>query len=221
MSFSADQSPGVDLGDARDRLQTLLHSLGQESLAEDQALKMIQYLNLLLRWNTKINLTAIRDREGILRRNFVESILCAKLLPQGISTLLDYGSGAGFPGIPCAICRPEVLVTLADSQARKAAFLREVIRKLNLTAEVHGGRVEELKTGLLFDAVTLRAVDRMRQACAEALLRAKVGGWLAILTTQSSLEATTGELSGISWQNPVPIPGTAQEVLLLGRRQPA
>jgi 16S rRNA (guanine527-N7)-methyltransferase len=77
-----------------------------------------------------------------------------------------------------------------------------------------------MNTGLFFDAVTLRAVDRMQEACAAALLRVKVGGWLAVLATRESLEALTGELSCLSWKSPAPLLGTDQQVLLLGRRLP-
>jgi 16S rRNA (guanine527-N7)-methyltransferase len=176
------------------------------------------YLALLLRWNARVNLTSIRDEEGILRRHFVESITCARLLPSGIETLLDYGSGGGFPGIPCAILLPHVQVTLAESQNKKAAFLREAVRNLGLEARVHGGRVSTMDASLVFDAVTLRAVDKMQQACAEAAGRVKRGGWLAILATWDSLGALVQDLQGIAWRPSESLPGTDQEVLLLGRR---
>ena len=88
------------------RLNTLLAGAGLEPLDAALAGRFEDYLSLILRWNTRVNLTAIRDEEGILRRHFVESIACARALPGGISTLLDFGSGAGFPGIPTALCRP-------------------------------------------------------------------------------------------------------------------
>ena len=90
------------------------------------------YLSLIVRWNARTSLTAIRDEEGIVSRHFVESIACAVAVPAGVRTLLDFGSGAGFPGIPIALCRPEISVTLAESQNKKAAFLREAIRTLEL-----------------------------------------------------------------------------------------
>ena len=68
--------------------------------------KFNEYLALILRWNSHMNLTAIRTPEEIQSRHFIESIACARLLPQDISSLLDFGSGAGLPGIPIAICRP-------------------------------------------------------------------------------------------------------------------
>src|SRR5271157_608723 len=148
------------------RLNELLEEAGQPSLAAAIAARFAEYLSLLVRWNARVNLTAIRDEEGILSRHFVESIACARALPAGISTLLDYGSGAGFPGIPIALCRPEISVTLAESQGKKAAFLQEAARVLGLSAKVHGQRAELLTTS--FDCVTLRAVDHMQQAVSAA-----------------------------------------------------
>ena len=106
------------------RLNALLAAAGLAELDAGLSHQFETYLSLLLRWNARMNLTAIRDEEGILARHFVESIACARALPAGIGTLLDFGSGAGFPGIPIALCRPEIAVTLAESQGKKAAFLR-------------------------------------------------------------------------------------------------
>src|SRR6202161_3787210 len=110
---------------AADRLTKLLAAAGPSPLSDEQLQLFISYLSLITRWNTRINLTAIRDQEGILSRHFVESIACARALPADIATLLDFGSGAGLPGIPIAICCPAIAVTLAESQGKKAAFLRE------------------------------------------------------------------------------------------------
>src|SRR5580704_7224389 len=85
------------------------------------------YLDLLLKWNARTNLTAIRDPEEIVRRHFGESLFTAKHLPA-CRTLLDLGSGAGFPGIPIQLALPELKVTLAESQNKKAAFLQEAVR---------------------------------------------------------------------------------------------
>ena len=122
------------------------------------------YLDLLLSWNQRTNLTAIRDPEQVVQRHFGESLLLASMLPSGVTSVLDLGSGAGFPGIPLQLLHPEAVVTLAESQGKKASFLREVVRSLGLTCLVHGGRAEVLPTGTRFDAVTLRAVDKMDDA---------------------------------------------------------
>jgi 16S rRNA (guanine527-N7)-methyltransferase len=147
------------------------------------------YLDLLLKWNARTNLTAIRDPEEIVRRHFGESLFAARHLDPatpgfGAGALLDVGSGAGFPGIPIALLRPGIQVTLAESQSKKSSFLREAIRTLNLlNAEVWAARAETLPAGRQFRIVTLRAVDDMEAALAVARARVVPGGQLALLTT--------------------------------------
>ena len=188
-----------------------------KSPQEEQNKQLIDYFALILRWNARTNLTALRDPESILQRHFIESIACAQALPANLHTLLDFGSGAGFPGLPIAICRPDIAVTLAESQGKKAAFLREAIRVTGISARVHGARAETLQER--FDCVTLRAVDRMQAAVQTAALLVASDGWLAPLTTRAeseTLQAAAGP--AFSWIEPVPLPGSTQGVLLLGRR---
>jgi len=125
------------------------------------------YLDLLLKWNVRTNLTAIRDPEEIVRRHFGESLFVARRLGE-CSSLLDFGSGAGFPGIPIQLIHPALSITLAESQGKKAAFLREAVRELGLNAEVWGGRVESMPEARRFDVVALRAVDSIELALVEA-----------------------------------------------------
>jgi 16S rRNA (guanine527-N7)-methyltransferase len=176
------------------------------------------YLALLVKWNARINLTAVRKPEEIVRRHFAESIFAARQVPKKVKTLLDYGSGAGFPGIPITICRPEIGVTLAESQGKKAAFLLEAVRTLGLKAEVWPGRVEAMEQGRVFDAVTVRAVDKMAAACATAAGRLAPGGWIAAFATRKT-EGAIGKIQGICWEaEAVPIPGSEQEILKTGVR---
>jgi 16S rRNA (guanine527-N7)-methyltransferase len=145
------------------------------------------YLDLLLRWNARTNLTAIRDPDEIVRRHFGESLFCARhLAPLQPSTLLDFGSGAGFPGLPIQLLLPNLKVTLAESQGKKATFLREVIRTLNLPTELWPHRVETMPPDRQFDIVTLRAVDRMSTALAAARPRIAPGGYLVTFTAEPS-----------------------------------
>jgi 16S rRNA (guanine527-N7)-methyltransferase len=204
-------------GAVRDKLNGLLVESGQSALDPKTADRFEAYLHLLVRWNARTNLTAIRDEDGILCRHFLESIACARSLPSGISTLLDFGSGAGFPGLPIALCRPEIAVTLAESQGKKAAFLREAVRTLGIAVEVHAARAETLAK--VFDCVTLRAVDRMDEALRAASALVGAGGWLAPLTTHgeaSSIETIAGP--GFRWEPPIPLAGGDDRILLLGRR---
>jgi 16S rRNA (guanine527-N7)-methyltransferase len=148
------------------------------------------YLDLLLKWNARTNLTAIRDPEEIVRRHFGESLFTAAHLPA-CETLLDLGSGAGFPGLPIQLALPHLRVTLAESQHKKASFLREAVRTLGLPTEVWGARVEEMPEVRRFAVVTLRAVDNPAAALQSARARVAPGGTIAHLT---SLENSSGRL---------------------------
>jgi 16S rRNA (guanine527-N7)-methyltransferase len=199
------------------RLNAILIQAGYYPLDPALASRFEAYLSLILRWNARINLTSIRDEDGILSRHFVESIACARALPAGIATLLDFGSGAGFPGIPIALCRPDIAVTLAESTSKKAAFLQEAIRVLDITAKVHSQRAELLPDP--FDCVTLRAVDRMELAVRAAAKLVRPGGWLALMTTRNEvfrLQETAG--SSFAWAALVPLPGE-ERLIALGERR--
>jgi 16S rRNA (guanine527-N7)-methyltransferase len=132
--------------------------------------QLLLYLDLILKWNARVNLTAIRDPEEIVRRHFGESLFAGAHLGR-CATLLDYGSGAGFPGVPIQLLRPDVQVTLAESRAKKAAFLLEVVRTLGLSTEIWPHRVEAMAVNRTFDTVALRAVDEMPAAIAAAAAR--------------------------------------------------
>jgi 16S rRNA (guanine527-N7)-methyltransferase len=202
----------------RSRLGELLSEAGLAPLDPRQADRFLEYYSLFVRWNARINLSSVRDEDGILSRHFVESIACARALPAGIATLLDFGSGGGFPGIPIALCRPEIAVTLAESQGKKAAFLQEAVRMLGITALVYAHRAELLPSR--FDCVTLRAVDRMAQAVVVAARLVAPSGWLALMTTRgdlATLQAAAG--TGLSWSEPVKLPGGEERVLALGKQR--
>jgi 16S rRNA (guanine527-N7)-methyltransferase len=142
------------------------------------------YLELLLKWNARTNLTAIREPEEMVRRHFGESLFCGLHLPAEATTVLDLGSGAGFPGLPIRLLRPELRVTLAESQHKKASFLREAVRVLGLETEVWAGRAELLEEK--FSVVTLRAVDNMEAAMAAARgLVAKGGHIVSFITADA------------------------------------
>ena len=145
------------------------------------------YLDLLVKWNARTNLTAIREPEEMVRRHFGESLFAGVHLGRRLTPdaeVLDFGSGAGFPGLPMQLLHPELRVTLAESQGKKASFLREAVRTLGLRTEVWAARVETLPANRRFDAVTLRAVDHMQEAVAEARGRQVPGGWLVTLATE-------------------------------------
>ncbi len=203
--------------DSSERLTELVNAAGLEPIQVEQNKQLANYFSLLLRWNARTNLTAIRDPDAILQRHFVESIACAQGLPTAIATLLDYGSGAGFPGIPIAICRPEIAVTLAESQNKKAAFLQEAVRITGISARIHPERAEKLATA--FDCVTLRAVDHIEIALQSATGLVALNGWLAPLTTRAELSEIQSAVSpSFQWSDTLPLPGSDQRILALARR---
>jgi 16S rRNA (guanine527-N7)-methyltransferase len=168
------------------------------------------YLDLLLKWNSRTNLTAIRTPEEIVQRHFGESLFAGRHLGP-YSTLLDFGSGAGFPGLPIAILRPDFSVTLSESQNKKATFLREVVRTLNLSVEIWPARVETMPESRTFDVVTLRAVDNMPAAIAAASPRASHD--LFLLTAAPTLLPST-----FSTHPSIPIPGAQSTILVRATR---
>jgi 16S rRNA (guanine527-N7)-methyltransferase len=174
------------------------------------------YLELLLRWNLRMNLTAVREPEAIIRRHFVECAFAAQRLPRDITTVLDYGSGAGLPGIPIAICRPAIRVTLAEAQGKKVAFLSEALRVLRLAGEVFGARVETMPAQLVFDAVAMRAVEKLALATPAAIQRSK--NYLVLFTTRESLPSFLARAPELRWLEPVPIPNTEHIVMAIGQR---
>ncbi len=207
----------MDTSETKNRLQALVTAAGQTPLNEETASRFIDYISLFVRWNNHLNLSSLRDEEAILSRHIIESLIVSNVLPNGIRSLLDFGSGAGLPGIPIALCRPEIAVTLAESQGKKAAFLQEAVRVLGIEAKVHAGRAEALDA--VFDCVILRAVDKMPKAVAIAAPLVAPAGWLALMTT-------TGELEGLkraagtkfSWPIVQQLPGSSQRIVAFGSR---
>jgi 16S rRNA (guanine527-N7)-methyltransferase len=126
------------------------------SVTDAQVESLFRHYELLMRWNRKMNLTSIRSPEEIVVRHYCESLFFAANVPEGWSDFADIGSGAGFPGVPMAVFRPDWKVTLVESQQRKAVFLRESTRSL-ANVSVFAERAENLARP--FGAIVSRAVD--------------------------------------------------------------
>ncbi len=215
-------------------------------LSTEQLTSISIYVDLLLRWNLRINLTSVRHAESIITRHFGESLfLAAHLFPSssrpGTDTedftqphALDFGSGAGFPGLPLKIYVPELRLTLVEANHKKAAFLAEVIRSLQLShTSVFSGRLElgQLKESPPMVAtgveppnlVTMRAVEGFASALetATALVRYGSGrfgrGKLALLIGNSQAQQVRDSVRDFSWEAPVLVPQSRERVLLVGR----
>jgi 16S rRNA (guanine527-N7)-methyltransferase len=191
-------------------LQTLP---GPETGAEQLA----SYGNLLLHWNTRLSLTAIRDEAELIERHLMEGVFAAQHHPAG-TTSLDFGSGTGAPGIPIAICREQLAITLAESHRKKAAFLQETMRVLELKAVVHPERAETLPPGS-FDAVWMRAVEKSAAMLPLAATLVAPGGSLCLLGTGAAPRIDASGSTGSSWQwKTLPLPGGKDRVLHIGQR---
>ncbi len=146
-----------------------------------QAAQFVRYYELLAEWNAKFNLTAITDEAGVLARHFADSLSVLPALPASAKMLLDVGTGAGFPGIPIKIMRPELDVTLMDSTQKKLGFCDEVTRALGLAGiRTAHARAEEAAHDARhrerYDAVVARAVAAMPTLAEYLLPFVKVGG---------------------------------------------
>ena len=182
-----------------------------DPIPEKAYAQLSAHLEILERWNTRLNLTAVRSPGEILQRHFVECAFAAQELPPDTFTLMDYGSGAGFPGMVIAICRPEISVTLAEAHAKKASFLREVIRTLGVHVEVYGARVEQMPPERQFHVVSMRAVEKMEQAIQIALPH--VERYLALMTTKPMSSMYRALFPELEFREEALVPGSEQMVL--------
>ena len=177
------------------------------------------YIDVLLKWNARMNLTAVRDPRQIVQRHFGESFFAAQkmLEPEDAVKIVDLGSGAGFPGLPIAMCAPRSEVTLIESQSKKAAFLNEVIRSLDLkNAQVFSQRAESY-TGTA-ELVTMRAVERFEAVLPTAARLVKPEGRLVLMIGAAQMEPAVALLPELGWQEAIPVPGGHSRVLLLGTK---
>ncbi|UOO76900.1 16S rRNA (guanine(527)-N(7))-methyltransferase RsmG [Neisseria sp. Dent CA1/247] len=141
--------------DNKQKLQDGLQKLGLE-LSTPQQLLLLEYVSLLKKWNSTYNLTALRDEATMISHHVLDSLT---LLPyvKDAKTLMDVGSGGGMPGIPTAICRPDLQITLLDSNTKKTTFLQQAVIELGLSnVTVASGRVEAMHDKKV-DVVTSRA----------------------------------------------------------------
>ena len=215
------------------------------ALSPSQLKHISMYIDILCRWNARINLTAIRDPEEIIARHFGESLFTARhLFPGGRSAggraalqgrvaeqgktgalapaglrVADIGSGAGFPGLPIKLWAPQLSLTLIEANHKKATFLREVARALTLTdVNIQNTRAESLGPAV-FDVVTLRAVERFEAILPTAAALVNPAGRLALLIGSSQQDQARTTLPGFTWSDPIPIPASRTRILLVSRRE--
>ena len=151
--------------------------LEEFKLSNSQIVAFEKYAQLLLEWNEKFNLTAITKNDEIEEKHFVDSLKLLNYFDLHNKTLLDVGTGAGFPGVALAIAVPDLHVTLLESNGKKISFLNEVVRTLELeNVDIIQGRAESLPLRENFDYVTARAVKEMNVLLEISFHLVKVGG---------------------------------------------
>ena len=192
----------------------------QLELPGDAQAKLLAYLDLLAHWNRANNLTAVRDRGEMVPRHLLDSLAVLPFVHG--ESLADIGSGAGLPGIPLAIARPDLAVTLIESNGKKARFLREAVRALPLpNVAVEQARVQDVAGR--FDTVTARAFSGLADMLAwGGHLLADEGRWLA-LKGRADQDEIAGVPEGfrVVAVHQVRVPGTEAErcVIELARSQ--
>ena len=218
-------SPGSPFPPAR--IEALLRPFLPQPLSNSQITALAAYLDLLLRWNAGLNLTAVREPNNIVTRHIGESLFAAIHLLTGnepAGRAIDFGSGAGFPGLPLKIYAPHLPWTLIESQHKKATFLREVVRTLQLAeVDVFAGRGEDFRgRGQL---VVLRAVERFEQILpiAASLLdsgpafhSSAKSPRLGLLIGAAQAERARAILPRFHWEDPIAIPLSASRIILIG-----
>jgi 16S rRNA (guanine527-N7)-methyltransferase len=187
---------------------------------EDQILQIQRYIEILLAWNEKIDLTAIRDPLEILYRHFCESMFAGISVPLEDGRLADVGSGGGFPGLPLKILRPGLHVFLVESNIKKATFLAEVVRELGLIdVQVLVSRYQELGEELTpLDFVCSRALGEFASfltwAGSEAIAAKQVILWIGARDLDE-----IQRMEGWNWREPIQVPHSLRRLLLVGTRR--
>jgi 16S rRNA (guanine527-N7)-methyltransferase len=208
------------------RISELLQPFLATPLSEVQLNNISTYIDILLHWNTRINLTAVRDPEEIVTRHLGESLFAARHLfpesggttgPSAANDLTDIGSGAGFPGLPLKLWAPGIHLTLIESNHKKATFLREVVRGLTLmNVDVFPGRAEDFPTPA--QVVTLRAVERFDTVLPIATRLLTPTGRLVLMIGQAQVSRAYELAPNLTWSPAIPIPHSATRTLLIGTR---
>ncbi len=231
------------------RIAELLQPFLGHDLSPEQLRNISIYIDILLKWNRKMNLTAVGRPEEVVTRHFGESLFAAQhIFPSAhlewaeggprtaatgpnlwdgrgqagtdvassVSTVVDVGSGAGFPGLPLRIWASEIGLTLIESNLKKATFLREIVRALGLErVDVFAGRAESFPTASA-DVVTVRAVERFENILPVAARLVKSGGRLVLLIGNQQIEQAKTVLTDLKWQAALPIPLSTNRAVLIG-----
>jgi 16S rRNA (guanine527-N7)-methyltransferase len=194
----------------------------QLELSSSQMGQLLSYLDLLLRWNRKINLTSIRTEEECITRHFGESLYLARRVALD-GSLLDIGSGAGFPGLALRIALPELTTTLLEPVAKKRAFLKEAARVCGISrVDVRPERLEDFisqNSSATFDTITARAVGHFDSLIPQAISVLKPAGRICLWIGQNQGQPLRGSSERIHWGAPIAIPIGREREIWVGTRK--
>lgn len=174
------------------------------SLSNEQLSQFYTYYDMLIEWNEKMNLTAITDFDEVLKKHFLDSLSIGRILKQDSKlSILDIGTGAGFPGIPIKIAFPNTEITLMDSLNKRVNFLNEVIITLGLDKieAIHGRAEDFAKKGMLrenFDICVSRAVANLSSLSEFCLPYVKVGGKFISYKSEKAMDELEASKNAIS-----------------------
>ncbi len=197
------------------RLQHGLELLGLDITA-DQVESLLDYQALLVRWNQRFNLTAVREPEAMVVRHLLDSLAISKHI-TGLS-ILDVGTGAGLPGLPLGIADEHRQITLLDSNGKKTRFLSHVKQQLALTnITVVQSRVENFRPDITFDAIVSRAFTRLENMVVTCRHLLAGGGRLFAMKSQSATEeiAAMGNAAKVIAIHPIKVPFLEEERVLI------
>ena len=189
-------------------------------LSPELAEKLRAYFELLVRWNARINLTSLGDRDSAIDRMPVEPLVAAQRIPDKKLNLLDIGSGGGSPSIPLSLARPNVSLTMVESKTRKAAFLREAVRTLELGgAAVETVRYEELllrpEMHEAMELVTVRAVRVDRSLLDRLQAFVAPSGQIFLFRGPSGPDVPPSVRPPLSWRETVPLVASLRSRLVV------
>jgi 16S rRNA (guanine527-N7)-methyltransferase len=204
--------------------EAILSALGsfQVTVSWKQVQQIQQYIGILLKWNEKINLTAIRDPREILYRHFCECMFGGVSVPVESGRLADVGSGGGFPGIPLKILRPDLQVFLIESNLKKATFLAEVARDLELSGvRVLVNRFEDVAEDVApLDYACSRALGEFAAFLAWAGSDRVASKEVILWIGARDLEEVQ-KIERWDWREPIAVPQSLRRLILVGSRHPS
>lgn len=176
--------------------------------------RLSAFLERLVRWNARVRLVGSADPEELVYRHVGESVFLGQVISLGTQRLLDVGSGAGFPGLALQLSYPGLSTTLVEVNAKKAAFLKEVVREQQL-GRVIEARVEDVEPQDI-ELITVRALERMQEGPGWAERHLARGGQLAAWLSMDAAREWRERFREWEWREPVIIPGTRSRAIVVG-----